>query len=146
MSDPAQGWRVVLSHHPTSELQRCYRLPVTSKGIHLCARCLGLYPVLLITLGIEAGLWRFESEDRWFLAFSLVTPAVIDWSASMLFAAPGSNEVRTITGVLAGVGLGIAFGDYFRDSSCAYFWALMGGLVMIIALVWWTRAGRAPGP
>jgi len=146
MSGTPQGWRVVLSHHTKSELHHCYRLPVTRKGIHICARCLGLYPVLLVTLGIDAGLWRFESEHRWFLAFALVTPAVIDWSATMLFAGPGSNQVRTITGILAGVGLGLAFGDYFRDSSCAYFWGLMGGLAVIIALVWWTRAGRAPRP
>lgn len=146
MKDRPQGWRVLLSHHRSSELHHCYRLPVTSRGIHVCARCLGLYPLLLATVGLESGVWRFESEHRWLLAFALVTPAVIDWSGSMLFAAPRSNCRRTITGVLAGVGLGLAFGDYFRDSTCGYFWALMGVLAAVIALVWWTRAGRAPRP
>jgi uncharacterized membrane protein len=146
MSERPQGWRVLLSHHASTERHHCYRLPVTRDGIHLCARCMGLYPVLLATIGFEAVLWRFESEHRWLLAFGLVTPAVIHWSASMLFSASRSNRIRTITGIGAGVGLGLAFGDYFRDSSCVYFWGLMGSLAAIIALVWWTRAGRASPP
>ena len=146
VSTGGQGWRVLLSHHKPPEHHHCHRLGLTRRGIHLCARCLGLYPVLLATVGFEAGLWRFESEYRWLLAFSLVTPAVIDWSRSMLFERQGSNGWRTSTGVLAGVGLGIAFGDYFRDSGCAYFWTLMGVLAAVIGLVWWARPGQAPPP
>jgi len=146
MSRAPQGWRVLVSHHRAADLHRCYRLGLTRQGIHICSRCLGLYPLLMATIGLEAGLWRFESEYRWLVAFTLVTPAVIDWSASMLFDARGSNAWRTITGALSGVGLGIAFGDYFRDSTCGYFWALLSGLAVVIALVWWTRPGRAPRP
>jgi len=142
---PTQGWRVLLSHHGPGESHHCYRVG-HRRGIHICARCLGLYPVLLTVVGFESAIGRFESEYRWIAAFSLVTPAIIDWSRSILFEHRGSNGWRTITGVLAGVGLGIAFGDYFRDTSCAYFWTLMGVLVTIIALVWWARPGRAPRP
>jgi uncharacterized membrane protein len=146
MRERPQGWRVLLSHHASQDLHHCYRLGVTPEGLHVCARCLGLYPVLLATIGFEVGLWRLEFDLRWLLAFSLVTPAVIDWSRSMLFAARGSNVWRTVTGGLAGVGLGIAFGDYFRDSGCAYFWTLMGGLALVIALVWWAWPGRSLRP
>lgn len=146
MNHHSRGWRVLLSHHEPAELHHCYGLGVTRERIHICARCLGLYPVLLATVGFEAGMWRLDFGYRWLVAFALVTPAVIDWSRSMLFAARGSNRWRTITGALAGIGLGFAFGDYFRDSSCLYFWTLMAVLVVIIALVWWVRPGRAPRP
>lgn len=141
-----QGWWVLLSHHRAGEHHHCYRLGKGPQGIHLCARCLGLYPVLLATIGFESVLWRFESEYRWLLAFSLVTPAVIDWSRSMLFGARGSNPWRTATGALAGVGLGVAFGDYFRDNASAWFWTLMTVLTAVIGLVWWARPRRSlPG-
>ena len=142
MTGETQGWRVLLSHHRTSERHHCYRLG----KIHLCARCLGLYPVLLATIGFEVNLWRFESVYRWFLAVGLVTPAVIDWSRSMLFGSRGSNRWRTTTGALAGVGLGVAFGDYFRDNTSGWFWALMGVLAVVIGLVWWARPTRPPPP
>lgn len=144
--DKGQGWRVLLSHHLTPQRHHCYRLGKEPNGIYLCARCLGLYPVLLVTIGFEAAWWRFESEFRWFLAFALVTPAVIDWSRSMLFGARGSNPWRTATGALAGVGLGLAFGDYLRDNSSLWFWTLMGVLTLVIGLVWWARPGRPLHP
>jgi uncharacterized membrane protein len=117
---------------------------LTGQGLYICARCLGLYPILLATIGFEAGVWRFESDLRWLAAFSLVTPAVIDWSRSMLFEARGSNAGRTVSGAQAGMGLGLAFGDYFRDSGCTYFWTLLGLLAALIGLVWWARPGREP--
>ncbi len=142
----SQGWRVLLSHHGAADLHHCFRIGSPDRGLHLCARCLALYPVLALTLGFEAALWRFESEIRWLVAFTLVTPAVIDWSRSMLFASRGSNLARTVTGALAGVGLGLAFGDYFRDSGCAWFWTLMAVLSAIIVLVWWARPRPDPRP
>ena len=146
MSRARLSWRWVLSHHSAEELHRCYRLPLTARGLHVCARCLGLYPVLVATIGFEAGVWRFESSWRWLAAFALVTPAVIDWSRSMLFGTEGRNLWRTGTGALAGLGLGLAFGDYFRDPGCTYFWTLMGLLAALTGLVWWVRPSHEPQP
>ncbi|MFH2007295.1 MAG: DUF2085 domain-containing protein [bacterium] len=137
MSDPQRFWRLLLSHHGPGEAHRCYRLPWSS--LLLCARCLGLYPALLAVVGFEIGVGRFESEWRWLVAFASVTPAVIDWSGAMLFGGHGSNLVRTGTGGLAGIGLGVAFSDYFRDSKCLYFWVLLASLVAVISVVWWAR-------
>jgi uncharacterized membrane protein len=106
----------------------------------VCARCLGLYPVLLLVVVLEGALGRVPLTGRWFLAFALVSPAVIDWSRARLFGAPGTNAVRAVTGVLAGTGLGLAFSDYFRDSNQVYFWVLVATLAGVVLLVW--RAGR----
>ncbi len=131
-----RGWRLLLSHHGPGEAHRCFRL---SGRLALCARCLGLYPVLVAVVGFEIGVHRFESEWRWLVVFSLVTPAVIDWSRSMLFGDRGSNLVRLLTGGLAGLGLGVAFSDYLRDSKTLYFWVLMACLAVLVSVVWWAR-------
>lgn len=135
--DPHTGWRVLLSHHRAHESHHCFGLGFVA----LCARCVGLYPVLLLVVLLEAGLGRLDLGVRWFLAFALVIPAVIDWSRSKLFSAPGNNGIRLATGALAGLGLGIAFSDYLRDSNLSYFWALMGSLTAVVLMVWW--ASRA---
>ena len=139
MSRPGRLWQVLVSHHGPEEAHHCYRLPLPGQPRLVCARCLGLYPTLLLMVIFESTVFRFESEYRWLLSFGLVAPAVIDWARGMLFRVRGSNAVRSLTGVLGGAGMGLAFSDYFRDSSSGHFWALIGVLAFLIALVWWVR-------
>ena len=140
MPDSFGGWRLILAHHREEEAHHCLRLGSWA----LCVRCFFLYPVLLALVALEGALGPLRLPHRWFWAFSLVTPAVVDWSRARLYGARGTNIGRGITGALAGLGLGVAFSDYFRDSNQAYFWALMGSLAVVILLVW--RSGRGPGP
>ncbi len=139
MSAPSQGWRVLLSHHRPRDLHRCYRLGRKDRSIHLCARCLGLYPVLLAVVTVEATWGQLLLEWRWLVGTGLVIPALLDWSGSMLFGAEGTNLRRLLTGGLAGAGLGLAFGDYLKDTSCFWFWALVVTLGLLVGLIWWVR-------
>lgn len=136
MTDPGWSWwRLFLSHHGPSELHHCYVLPL-KRPLHLCARCLGLYPILVAVVAVEGSGWVLDLPRRWFWTFLLVAPAVIDWSRARLFGSPGRNDVRTMTGASAGLGLGLAFSDYFRVQA-SYFWILIGVLLLLILVIWW---------
>jgi len=92
-----------LSHHRDDELHRTYDLG----GVRLCARCLGVYPVMFAAIAAQLAAraplaWRWDAA--WTLA--LFAPAVADWAAGRLAPAFGSNAWRTLTGVLAGLALG----------------------------------------
>lgn len=138
MADPFKGWRLLLSHHLEVEAHHCLRLG----SVALCTRCLGLYPALVGIVLWEGAWGPFFRPLRWFVSISLVIPAVIDWANARLHAARGSNITRGITGILAGIGLGIAFSDFFRDSNLAYFWALLGSLTAVVLLIWRASPSR----
>jgi len=142
MGSPFEGWGRLLSHHGPQEAHHSYRIRWRRWEVALCARCLALYPTLIAVVILEAELGRLFSWYRWFISASLITPAVIDWSRSRLFGAPGSNRTRSVTGALAGLGLGLAFSDYFQDSNPTWFWVLMGVLAVLILLVWSRRPVR----
>jgi uncharacterized membrane protein len=92
-----------LSHHHDDELNRCYRLG----GVHICARCLGTYPVLfavfLLQFALRAPL-QLDGETAAVLA--LTAPALADWAYGRFRPRSGSNALRTLSGILLGVALG----------------------------------------
>lgn len=92
-----------LSHHRPADYHRC----VAIGGVHLCARCLGLYPVLFSSIGVQIALrsplhW---AADPW-IAFLLPAPAMVDWARGRLDPRTGTNFSRLLTGVLLGLSLG----------------------------------------
>lgn len=91
-----------LSHHHADELDRCYRLG----GVHVCARCLGTYPVLFAAIAAQFAL-RAPLEHPLDLAggVALVVPATLDWAFGRFHPHRFSNAWRTFTGVLLGLGL-----------------------------------------
>jgi uncharacterized membrane protein len=92
-----------LSHHPPEELDRCYRVG----SVHLCARCLGTYPVMFAAIAAQLAL-HFPLEHPLDLpvCVALVLPATIDWAIGRFQPHRFSNAWRTATGVLLGLGLG----------------------------------------
>jgi hypothetical protein len=118
----------LLAHHHPDQLERCYLVRCGARPIWLCARCLGLYPALLLTLGLQlawplpAGPW----DMPWLAIGSL--PALLDWGLARLGRTPGSNPRRTWTGALLGLALGRAAGIHglhpFHPLAVAYLAAL----------------------
>ena len=92
-----------LSHHFHEEMGRCYRFG----SVHVCARCLGTYPVLAVGLMAQfiahAPLWHPLDLPA---GVALVLPATLDWAWGRFRPRSGSNPWRTLTGVLLGMGLG----------------------------------------
>jgi uncharacterized membrane protein len=92
-----------LSHHHPDEYNRTYVLA----GVRVCARCLGTYPVLA---AVFVGLFALKAPLQWEwdvpVVLGLTLPALVDWAVGRFRPASGSNAVRTLTGILLGVGLG----------------------------------------
>ena len=140
---PYRGWRRALSHHGPEEAHHCVHLRLGSRTLALCARCLAVYPTVLLVVALEARVGRWGHPWRWFVATALVAPAVIDWSRARLFAARGSTAGRLITGALAGLGLGLGFSDYLQGAEARWFWILLGVLGILVLWVWTKRSPPA---
>jgi uncharacterized membrane protein len=92
-----------LSHHHPDEFGRCYRFG----SVQVCARCLGTYPVLALTLLLQLVLHAPLSHPLDVpVGVALVLPATLDWAVGRLNPALGSNPWRSTTGLLLGLGLG----------------------------------------
>lgn len=92
-----------LSHHGPDGLHRTYRLG----HLHVCARCLGVYPALLLTL-LAQFLARapLAHPGDAVGVVALTMPGLVDWAYGQLHPQASTNLVRTLTGALLGLSLG----------------------------------------
>lgn len=102
----ARTRRYLLSHHEPHEYHRCHSLSFGDRTVHLCARCSGIYPgilvgVALVLFGTGPAAWP------WLVAVG-PAPALIDWAATTFTDRRGSNALRTASGALLGLGYGVA--------------------------------------
>jgi uncharacterized membrane protein len=123
-----------LSHHHHHQLDRCVMLPLGQKKVALCARCLGLYPVMLLVLAgqIVAKLRPSMPLDWWIVTVG-IAPALADWALSRLDAWRGNNTLRLVTGAIAGAALGRSLYLYFRDGRSEVFLVQM--LLIVFSVV-----------
>jgi hypothetical protein len=92
---------LALSHHTGSGLSRCFRVG----GIHLCARCSGLWPALLVGIAAQRiWPWRVSRFDV-AVELALILPGLWDYARSHRRPWLGTNPGRASTGVLLGLGL-----------------------------------------
>lgn len=131
-----------LSHHGADELDRCWRLG----GVHVCARCLGTYPVLALTMALQ-GAFRapLAHPADVPLAVGLLAPALGDWAFGRFFPHRLSNAWRTFTGVLLGIALGRSlFVHVQRPLPAMLVWqaALVAAVATPVILVVYLRRPR----
>jgi uncharacterized membrane protein len=96
----------------------CHGDPVRSfwckgKPLPLCSRCIMLYPFTLIFLPL--GIWLFSIMEMrvlfMFMIFLLLDgPLVIDGYTQYIGLRESNNTIRSITGALAGSGIGLSLG------------------------------------
>ena len=91
-----------ISHHGEDQLCRCVRIG----GLHVCARCLGLYPALFLLLALQAVLKApgFRPPDLALIPL-LTLPALFDWALGRFAPQSGSNPRRIVSGVLLAAAL-----------------------------------------
>lgn len=125
----------VLSHHLPSERYRCYSPTVFGRRLHLCARCLGIYPgIVLGFFAHSAGYTVLESLS---LAAVLPLPALVDWVLTTYTERRGYNIVRTTTGLLLGYGYGLGLALVFLEFDPRVFvvgiaYAVAAGLLLYV--------------
>lgn len=111
----ARTWPYLLSHHLPSERHRCYSPELFGRRIHVCARCLGIYPGILVAL--VAVLFTIgpahSSTTAMVVVLAFPLPALVDWTATTFTRRRGYNTVRTATGFLLGYGYGIGLTRLF---------------------------------
>ncbi|MGI5863306.1 MAG: DUF2085 domain-containing protein [Myxococcales bacterium] len=92
----------LISHHAAENHHRC--VPIGKWMV--CARCLGLYPLLFALIGAQTALRAptILPGDA-FVALVLPLPALLDWARGRFNSRTGSNALRIATGLLLGVGL-----------------------------------------
>jgi uncharacterized membrane protein len=100
-----------LSHHPPEQYDHTYRFG----SVHVCARCLGVYPMLALGLTLQLAAraplaWKGDVVG----VLALTAPALIDWALGRLRLTRGSNAVRTATGVLLGLALARSLYIHFQ--------------------------------
>jgi uncharacterized membrane protein len=98
---------LLLSHHPVDQWHLCYRFRLAGRDVALCARCLGLFPAMALTIlaGHLSGRWPGWAE--WGVLMFAPLPALVDWATSTVTGRPErKNWIRLVTGIGLGVGIG----------------------------------------
>lgn len=111
----SRTWPYLLSHHLPSEWYRCYSPVIFGRQIHVCARCLGIYPGILVALVASLFATGLAHSPTAAIAIVLVfpLPTLLDWTATTFTDRRGYNAVRTGTGLLLGYGYGVGLTRLF---------------------------------
>lgn len=118
----------VLSHHEPAEWHRCYVPRVGGRRVRLCARCLGIYPGIVV--GIAAWLVASPLPTGRLAVAALPLPALVDWAATAFTDRSGWNPVRTATGALLGYAYGVGLATLFLGDDL---WVLAIGAAYALA-------------
>lgn len=97
-----------LAHHWPNRYDRCVRVG----RLHLCARCLVLYPViLLIGLLVDAQYSGLGLAAMWLLPL----PMTIEWVLEQQRRITYSQKRQLVFAAVAAVGIGVAASVHFRS-------------------------------
>ena len=130
-------FRFALSHHPEEACPtRCWRVGKSSWW--LCARCLGLYPAMLLALVLEPFLLSgLTQQHRAMLFAATVLPAWLAWAHDQLRPeSPWPRAVATLTAIVAGLGAGVWIWGHIRDPFHGLFTFVLVLGAALSAAVW----------
>ena len=125
-----------LSHHHPDEYDRCYAVA----GVHVCARCLGTYPVLFFFIAYQLRHhWPLAHPLDVPLGVALVGPATLDWAYARFKPHAFSNLWRSVTGALLGLGLGRSLFIHVQRPLPEVLLAQGGLVLLVVALTFVAR-------
>lgn len=136
-----------ISHHEPADYGRCVRVG----ALHVCARCLGVYPVLFSALALQVAA-RAALRYPWdlWVALALPIPALVDWALGRFRPSSGSNARRLLTGALLGAALARSLYLHVRRPghplAMGQFLALLAAAAAVEGARLWRRRRSDPSP
>ena len=95
---------------------RCFH--INGRPMSLCARCTGFYPGIIIGVIISILIPFFITLEPWILfilALFLLAPMAADGLTQYFGTRESNNSLRFVTGILAGIAVGLLFGRIMAD-------------------------------
>ena len=91
---------------------------MNGRPMSLCARCTGFYTGIIIGVLISILIPFFITLEPWILfilTLSLLTPMAADGLTQYFGSRESNNSLRFVTGILAGIAVGLLFGRIIAD-------------------------------
>jgi uncharacterized membrane protein len=88
----------LLSHHSEENRDRCYKVSIIGREIHLCSRCTGIYIGILLAFSSFTVLNGFSVSTVFLLAF----PTILEKYMTDILGYNSRNFLRTLNGILIG--------------------------------------------
>ncbi len=111
-----------LSHHWPGQYDRC----AVVAGMHVCRRCLVLYPLALVTgVAIGIGSWWPHGLDAWVL-WLFPLPGVIEFVLDNLGRISYSPVRQMVLSAAGAVAAGLGYVRYLDDTLDPLVWTVVG--------------------
>lgn len=119
--EPVTDTPLWLSHHWPADYDRC----AVVGGLHICRRCLVLYPVALLAgVAVSVGSWWDHSLDPWVL-WLFPLPGVIEFvldNLRIIAYRPRRQMVLSAGGAIAA---GVGYVRYLDDTTDSLAWTVL---------------------
>ena len=118
---PVADTPMYLSHHWPFQYDRC----AVVGGLHICRRCLVLYPLALVTgIAISIGSWWPHGVDAWVL-WLFPLPGVIEFVADNLGVIRYSRVRQMILSGAGAIAAGVGYTRYLDHSTDHLVWSVV---------------------
>jgi len=119
-----------LSHHYPQDYDRC----AVVGGLHVCRRCLVLYPVALVAgVAISIGSWWPDGVNAWVL-WLFPLPGVIEFVLDNVGAIEYSPVRQSWLSAAGAVAAGVGYTMYLDDTFDATVWAVVAVYTTVCVL------------
>lgn len=110
-----------LSHHWPDDYDRC----VVVGGLHVCRRCLVLYPLALVAgIAVSIGSWWDHSLDPWVL-WLFPLPGVIEFVLDNLRVITYRPRRQMVLSAGGAVAAGVGYVRYLDDTTDTLAWSVL---------------------
>lgn len=132
-----------LSHHWPADYDRC----AVVGGMHICRRCLFLYPVAVVSgIVVSVGSWWPSSLDPWVL-WLLPLPGVVEFVLDNLGRIAYSPVRQSALTSLGAFACGVGYSRYLDDTFDPLVWSVVlvyGAVCLAAAMAGWRTKGARP--
>lgn len=110
-----------LSHHPPRDYERC----ATVAGLHVCRRCLVLYPLALVAgVVVTIGDWWDGAWDPWVL-WLFPLPGVVEFVLDNLGVVSYRPKRQVTLSAMGAVAAGVGYVRYLGDFTDPLVWSVV---------------------